>query len=401
MVEIHEPNESSMINDTQDLDSRTQNLLLNLTTSKTTIKQKMQQIALTPNTCLTNTDCEGGEGGVGGGDWRENKVRVLAQLFEYGSIQDTNGSIQSEAMEPTPQKLNNKYSSTSSNNIEATTVIEIYNGDDGDDDDGDGDISSNVDGAESIKDVSLSSLDSSKTSLTSSVSESKDNLILPSLDSISIESSIVTAPEEITPSTTLEQVKLPSLKSFASVTNKVLGVNLSTKKVLKTDFPTEYRFKRKRKQKWRTIAKHFNIGDAKEETQKPPVVLKKKEQEEEDRAKITEAIRKTRENRQLACIMLGLMIEAELPPKFYEMIVRSESIRTMLRRLVQSSKSKEFILNLFENDVDDDGTSSGREIVDDISSENSAKNVDAHSKITDYDKNEHSVILLANDDVFR
>ena len=84
-----------------------------------------------------------------------------------------------------------------------------------------------------------------------------------------------------------------------------MTLNNTTKKVLKTDFPTEYRFQRKRKpKKWRTIAKHFNIGIAKEEAQKPPVVVKKKEKEEEGRTKLTEAIRKMRENRQLACICL-------------------------------------------------------------------------------------------------
>ena len=178
-----------------------------------------------------------------------------------------------------------------------------------------------------LKNISItSSLVTSPEEGTSSMEDSKDNLTLPFLDSLSMESSLATTPEEGTLSPMLEYIK-----SASSFTSLVMTLNHTSKKVLKTDFPTEYRFHRKRKpKKWGTIAKHFNIGIAKEEAQKPPVVVKKKEKEEVDRTKMTEAIRKMRENRQLACIMLGLMIEAELPPKFYEMIGRSESILSLI-----------------------------------------------------------------------
>ena len=97
--------------------------------------------------------------------------------------------------------------------------------------------------------------------------------------------------------------------------------------------------------------------------------------------------------------MLGLMIEAELPPKFYEMIGRSESIRTMLWKLVQTSKSKECILNLFEDDID--GSESANVFgvtVKNKSADQDDKSADAGGKNANYGNIKHSVILLENDD---
>ena len=446
MVEIHEPEESSVINNTQNHGKTKEKLSLNFTSTKsiTSISPVKRQIPLTPTAHLdTNTDC----GGEGGGDRRESKVKMLAEFFEL-STESINKS--QTAMKRFSQKMTLKSLSPSTNSIGTsnnTTVIAIHANDDGDDSstspidynaESNNNLSStytqdNVSMTSSmtepqdnltlpyLKNISItsslvtspeegtSSMEDSKDNLTlpfldslsmesslattpeegtSSMEHSKDNLTLPFLDSLSVESSLATTPEEGTSSPMLEYIK-----SASSFTSLVMTLNHTSKKVLKTDFPTEYRFHRKRKpKKWGTIAKHFNIGIAKEEAQKPPVVVKKKEKEEVDRTKMTEAIRKMRENRQLTCIMLGLMIEAELPPKFYEMIGRSESIRTMLWKLVQTSKSKECILNLFEDNTDGGDTAEGK------SADQDHKTADAGGKNADRGNVKHSVILLENDD---
>ena len=283
LVEIHEPDESLVIN-TNKLITTSRNRYRDtgkLSLSLTATRHQMQELALTPN---------GGSG--------DTKVKTLAQLFEFGSIQNI------KAIQATETTKTSNTLQTPTNCIEEP--FPEVNGTD-------------------AKDV-----------------EWKQNLILPT-NSISTTSlkNIGATPK----------VDLPSLKgasSFTSLTEKITVVQrcTSNKKVLKTEFPNEYRFQRKQK-KWELVVKHFNIE--KEKITQSPV-----EKKEDDLVKMNQGIRKMHEKRELACIMLALMVEAELPPRFYEMLWESESIRAILRKLVKTLKSKDCILDLFKDEEENE-----------------------------------------------
>ena len=278
LVEIHEPDESLAIN-TNKLITATRNRDTGkLSLSLTATRHQMQKLALTPN---------GGSG--------DTKVKTLAQLFEFGSIQNI------KAIEATETAKTSNTLQTPTNYIEAP--FPEVNGTD---------------------------------------VEWKQNLTLPT-NSIS-----TTSLKNIGASL---KVNLPSLKgasSFTSLTEKLMVVQrcTSNKKVLKTEFPNEYRFQRKQK-RWELVVKHFDI-------EKEKITQSAVEKKEDDLVKMNQGIRKMHEKRQLACIMLALMVEAELPPRFYEMLWESESIRAILRKLVKTLKSKDCILDLFKDEEENE-----------------------------------------------
>ena len=56
------------------------------------------------------------------------------------------------------------------------------------------------------------------------------------------------------------------------------------------------------------------------------------------------------EKRELACIMLGLMVEADLPLKFYEALEKSPRIRMMLKKLMSDADNKRHVFHLINDE---------------------------------------------------
>ena len=59
--------------------------------------------------------------------------------------------------------------------------------------------------------------------------------------------------------------------------------------------------------------------------------------------------KKQRENTKLAALLIGLGIEAELPPEFFDKLLRSKRAKVLLRNVTEDAKTKRFISQLNNN----------------------------------------------------
>ena len=160
-----------------------------------------------------------------------------------------------------------------------------------------------------------------------------------------------------------------SLKVRPSLKPKVGGENgrFNSKRILllKTEFPQDYRLVRKKKANWKRVAEHFHLDEKSRNQNKMNKMLqviklskdeefKKARQEvstkSESEKELERKKQSQRENKELACILLGLMVEAELPLKFYEMVGQSLRIRNMVRKLLENGRSKDYVIQLFDED---------------------------------------------------
>jgi len=140
------------------------------------------------------------------------------------------------------------------------------------------------------------------------------------------------------------------------------------KQVLKTKFPdllNPMKNNKPKQSKWEIVATKFNIRrrdtdqillaiqlskDAEFARAREEIAAKMKAEQELKRQMMSQ-----KERRELACILLGLMVEAELPLRFYDMIGQSARIRTMIHHLMIVGDSKQHVLNLYnDEDLDDD-----------------------------------------------
>ena len=267
VVEINEPDESSPIfNITKDSSPQRNNGMKELSLSLTEAKNKMEALSLSPNRSPSS----------------ENKVKTLAQLFEYGTVQEIK------------------------NTGEEWMKIK--------------------------KSVSRKSSNKEKAMLTPIQSQPTQH---QQPTPLAFQTQAPQRIKQVTPLIDEYQPKLLSLQNvvFSSSILKLNSIN--NVKVLKTEFPEQYRFKPKRRSKWGLIAQHFKIGAWKI----PPSLECEAKRTERLRQEKTVREKQVREHKQLACVILGLMVEAELPVKFYEMIQYSPCIRAMLRKLLNTNKN--------------------------------------------------------------
>eukprot|EP00111_Clytia_hemisphaerica_P005204 TCONS_00014996-protein len=154
-------------------------------------------------------------------------------------------------------------------------------------------------------------------------------------------------------------LELPSLKTKSDGNG---NCNAKKSLVLNTEFPKDYRLVRKKKATWKRVAEHFHLDEKSRVQNKMLQVIKLSKDEDfakarqevstksESEKELERKKQTQRENKELACILLGLMVEAELPLKFYEMIGQSLRVRNMVRKLLENGKSKDYVIQLFDED---------------------------------------------------